>query len=287
MELHNNGKAKASIIATNNQLKHLQRFADLSKPETVKIFIANKTTSNSYKLKLCQAYNFYCKHYKIEWTMPKYKAQAKMPKLPTEQQLLKLIYASGKTLSLKLWLSKETGLRPTELQDLKVKDIDTEHNAVNPSTVKNGCARILTIPPNLTKALQQHATKYNLQQTDKLFRGDARKFGNYYRQMRNRVAKQTNDPTLKTVRLYDFRHWFATMRYWKYRDVPLTALDMGHKNWGTTQKYVHLLKILEMIKEDGYISKTATNIKEDQELIDMGFEYVTERDGIKLYRKRK
>ena len=36
-----------------------------------------------------------------------------------------------------------------------------------------------------------------------------------------------------------------------------------------------------------YHAKTATNVKEDEELIAAGFEYVTERDGIKIYRKRK
>jgi len=33
--------------------------------------------------------------------------------------------------------------------------------------------------------------------------------------------------------------------------------------------------------------KTAATLEEDEELIKAGFEYVTERDGIKIYRKRK
>jgi integrase len=210
-----------------------------------------------------------------------------MPKLPTEEQLTKLIAAAGKTLSLKLWLSKETGIRPTELHALLVRNIDIEHNAVNPTTAKHGCARILKIPPNLTKALQDHIIRNNLTPNDKLFKGNARKYGDNFRVMRSRLAKRTNDPSLTTVRLYDFRHWFATMRYWKYRDVGLTATDMGHKDWNTTQKYVHLLKILEMIKEDEWICKTATNITEATQLIEHGFEYITEMDGIKLFRKRK
>lgn len=36
-----------------------------------------------------------------------------------------------------------------------------------------------------------------------------------------------------------------------------------------------------------YHAKTATNVKEDEELIAAGFEYVTERDGTQIYRKRK
>lgn len=105
--------------------------------------------------------------------------------------------------------------------------------------------------------------------------------------MRNRLAERTNDPSLRTVRLYDFRHWFATMRYWKYRDVPLTASDMGHRDLNTTMKYLHLAKILELVKDDGWIVKTATNIEEAKQLLEHGFEYITEMEGFKLFRKRK
>jgi hypothetical protein len=38
---------------------------------------------------------------------------------------------------------------------------------------------------------------------------------------------------------------------------------------------------------DKYHSVTAKTIKEDEELVKLGFDYVTERDGIKIYRKRK
>ena len=38
---------------------------------------------------------------------------------------------------------------------------------------------------------------------------------------------------------------------------------------------------------DEYHIATAKTIKEDEELLKTGFEYVTERDEIKIYRKRK
>jgi len=39
--------------------------------------------------------------------------------------------------------------------------------------------------------------------------------------------------------------------------------------------------------EEEFTCKIATNTKEDTNLIEAGFEYVTERDGLKIYRKRK
>jgi hypothetical protein len=38
---------------------------------------------------------------------------------------------------------------------------------------------------------------------------------------------------------------------------------------------------------DDYHVKTARSLKEDEEVMSAGFEYITERDSIKIYRKRK
>ena len=42
-----------------------------------------------------------------------------------------------------------------------------------------------------------------------------------------------------------------------------------------------------MTKEDEYTCKTAKTAKEAQDLIENGFEYVTEIDAAKLFKKRK
>ena len=38
---------------------------------------------------------------------------------------------------------------------------------------------------------------------------------------------------------------------------------------------------------DEYSVRVAHNVEEDKQLIEAGFEYVTERDNYKIYRKRK
>ena len=47
--------------------------------------------------------------------------------------------------------------------------------------------------------------------------------------------------------------------------------------------YTHLINF----ENKEFIVKTASTLKEDEELIKACFEYVTERNGIKIYRKRK
>jgi len=58
---------------------------------------------------------------------------------------------------------------------------------------------------------------------------------------------------------------------------------LGHKRIESTMKYTKLIPL----KEDEYDVTAATTIEEDQALLKAGFEYVTERNDIKLYRMPK
>ncbi len=132
-----NGLADATIKYTSQRLKHLNQYSDLDNPEEIKQYIANRKVSNGYKNSLLFAYSQYCTYYKIEWNMVKYHRNDKMPRIPTTEQVNMLIANSGKVMSVKLTLSKETGLRPVELCNLKVKDIDLTHRTVHPTTAKH------------------------------------------------------------------------------------------------------------------------------------------------------
>jgi integrase len=101
--------------------------------------------------------------------------------------------------------------------------------------------------------------------------------------MRNSLAKKLNDPSLRTIRLYDFRHYYATTLYAKTKDILYVMREMGHKQIRTTMIYTQLLNL----NEDEWTCKTANNIQDATALVEAGFEYVTEIDGTKLFKKRK
>ncbi|HUV98505.1 MAG TPA: hypothetical protein VMW14_03280, partial [Candidatus Paceibacterota bacterium] len=122
VQMKNDNKSKYTINFTRKALTYLDKHANLNEPEQVKALIANLETSDSYKKNLCIAYNRYCKHNNIKWNMPKYVQEARNIALPTKEKLLMLIAKAGKNLSTKLQLSMETGLRPVELCNLRVKD---------------------------------------------------------------------------------------------------------------------------------------------------------------------
>jgi len=283
IQMKNNAKADTSIKFVDKILTYINKHADLNQPEQVKQLIANKTASTGTKRDYCIAYNKYCKYYGIQWEMPKYKPKAQRRKIPTTEKIDMLIARASKRLSLKLRISKETGLRPIELINLKVKDIDTDQRLIYPTTAKNGAPRTLKISSNLNMALQNYINKNKLNQNDKLFNTTASNYAHCYHRMRNNLADKINDQSLKTIRLYDFRHYFATMLYHKTRDILYVQQQMGHKSIETTLIYTQLLSL----QDDEWTCKTATNIKEATNLIENGFEYITEIDGTKLFRKRK
>ena len=64
---------------------------------------------------------------------------------------------------------------------------------------------------------------------------------------------------------------------------PLCHAGIRPQNIKYTLKYTQLVSF----KDDEYICKVAKNLDEAKELIELGFEYVTGMDGVKLFRKRK
>jgi len=63
---------------------------------------------------------------------------------------------------------------------------------------------------------------------------------------------------------------------------------LGHKSVLTTQRYVDLYTEIygDMLPED-YVCETASTVEEAKKLIEAGFEFVSEIEGVQLYRKVK
>lgn len=281
--MENDGKSKYTIESTRKSLRYLSQHADLSQPEQVKQFIARHECTNGRKRNLSLAYARYAQYYKIEWQTPKYEPDPRQMRAPTKEKVEMLIANSGRKMATKLRISMETGIRPIELVNLKVKDIDLEQRLIYPMTAKHGNARTLKISLILQNMLMDYIARDKLQPDDKLFKTDARGYSKMFRMTRNALASKLQDPTLKTIRLYDFRHFFATNLYHKTRDLLLVKQQLGHKNIENTLIYTQLLNL----EEDEWTCKTASNITEAKNLIEDGFEYITEMESLKLFRKRK
>jgi len=280
-----NGYSDYTIQNYRRALNTLAKYCNLNKPETVKSFLATLEGTHGYKKQLVFAYDKYVKTYGLTWERPKYIPRRKMPRIPQEEKINYIIANASPKLRTAISISKDTGLRPIELMRLKLKDVDLDKRAVYPETAKHGSPRVLKITEKTLHMLTEYIGRANIKPHQKIFANwKPIDYSKYFRITRNKTAKKMGDQSITQIRLYDLRHFFATMLYHKTKDILFVKQQLGHKSIETTLIYTQLLQFQS---EDEYTCKVATNTKEDKELIETGFEYVTEIDGQKLFRKRK
>jgi integrase len=283
-ELKKRGNSPHTIKNVSKLLHLLDKHTDLDKPETVRGYLAQVDRRAGYKRNLTFAYNVYCLHYKIQWDKPIYYQNAKLPKIPQEKQIDMIKANSPEKLALAISISKDTGLRPVEAMRLRLRDVDITNQAIYPQTAKHGSARVLKIATETRQLLNLYLSKRDIANNDTIFgTWTSETYGKWFRHYRNKLAKKLNDATLKTIRLYDLRHFFATMLYHKTKDIMYVKQQLGHRKLETTMVYTQLIHF----HDDNYTSAVANTVEKATKLIENGFEYVTEMEGLKLFRKRK
>ena len=122
---------------------------------------------------------------------------------------------------------------------------------------------------------------------NKVFQTNKHGLRRTYEALRHRTAIKLNNPRLKRISFHTFRHWKGTIEYHKTKDIIHVKAILGHKNIESTMTYINIESALYLATTDDYTCKTATTIKEATNLIEAGFEYITEMNGLKLFRKRK
>jgi hypothetical protein len=65
------------------------------------------------------------------------------------------------------------------------------------------------------------------------------------------------------------------------------SLNRSAKERRNTLIYINLEKALFQNADDEYLVKVAQTLEEATKLLEVGFEYVTDMDGAKLFKKRK
>jgi integrase len=294
LHLEGKGRSENTRIAYEKNLKALAIRADLKDTKAVELAIARykkkdgTPITNNYKSKLCDCYATYCKFHKIEWEKPVYTPEPTTMQPPTQERILMLISSARLELSIKLDISAQTGLRPIEVQGQKglhAKDIHPDQNTITARITKGCNARPpMPITKELTARLQEYITKHNLKPDDLLFKGRAKGYGEVYRVFRNRLADKLQDATLRSIRLYDLRHAYATKQLRRTQNAETVRIIMGHKKLDTTQKYLHLLGI----QSGEWLVEGTTDKERAKQLLEADFTYqLTAPDGTMLFRKPK
>jgi len=101
---------------------------------------------------------------------------------------------------------------------------------------------------------------------------------------RKAIAEKLGNPKLRKITFKTFRHWKATTKYHKTKDILYVKELLGHKNIKNTLIYTHLVEFEE---NDQFVVKVAKTLDEFTEFLELGFNYVSDYEGMKVLRKRK
>ena len=266
-------------------LKSVNRHTALYDPEEVKGYLARATFSEGRKERISHDLARYYKWKGIPFEKPRYRKIEKLPFIPLEAEVDQLISGVGKKTATLLQLLRETGMRCGEAWNAKWTDIDMERCTIVVQPEKNSKSRILKISNRLISMLNQlpKDSPYLFRKTNKDAITSLLHARRNFERQRKSLASKLQNPRLMQIHMHTLRHYFATREYHRTKDILHVMRLLGHCNIMHTLTYTHLVDF----PSDEYISKVAKTVKEAQELVENGFEYVCDVEGYKLFRKRK
>ncbi len=279
------GYRPATTRSAVEALRSLSRRVDLFDTDAVKTHLAKAKVSDGRKERVSNDLTRFYRFKGIPFEKPRYRKIERLPFIPLESEVEQLISAMGQKTGTFLQLLRETGIRCGEAWNLRWVDIDSERGTVNVAPEKNSKPRQLKVSIRLVAMLNRLPKKPVY-----LFRDDnqdpitslhgARR--NFERQ-RKRQAVKLQNPRLMQIHFHSLRHFKATLEYHKTKDILHVMQLLGHRNIRNTLVYTHLVNW----ESDEFVCKVAKTVNEAQALVESGFDYVTDVEDYKLFRKRK
>ncbi len=264
-------------------LKHFAKHCNITDSSSVLDYLAGRHVSNARKELMFNCYVKFCQWKGISFSYVRYRREDRLPYVPLEKDIEALISALPRKLGIFTLTVKETGARAGEVWALKWLDINPEENTLTVNNPEKGSrARKLKVSARLISLLstlprgEQFVFKKHPEASIESLR-------DYFIRQKRKIAAKTQNPNIRAITWKSLRHWKATMEYQRTKDILYVRNILGHVNIQNTLVYTHLVNYCS----EEFICKAAASLDEAKALIEQGFEYVTEIDGTKLFRKRK
>lgn len=182
-----------------------------------------------------------------EFNLPNYKKESRIPEVLNKEQTIKIIKSiKNPKHKLMIKLMYASGIRVSELLNLKSKDIDIERKILIVRQGKGAKDRITLFPKNLEKEL----LTYLLKESPKNFLFESNRNKKYSSKTIEKIIEKASKKAIKRkIRPHVLRHSFATHLLESGIDLRKIQKLLGHKNLRTTQIYTHIARTdLENIK---------------------------------------
>lgn len=237
-----------------------------------------QTVKDGTKLPYVYAYAALVDMLKIIREPPEYKQEEALPFIRDEKELDQLIAACrSKRMAVYLRCLKETFADPGEALKLRWTDPSSNVITVN-KAVKGRLPRQLEVSSKLLSMLN------SLPKTsERIFPTTYGVMFCCLNRVRKRATELQKNPRLLSIELRTFRNWGGTMiAHYTNGNVLTVQKLLGHKNIENTMKYIGMINF----KDDEFEVTTATTVDEAKQILSAGFDYVTEKNGIMLFRRR-
>jgi integrase len=280
--LKKRGRSEETIKPRVRRLRALAKHCNLMDPEAVKETIARLPLKVNTKATIVSVYTDFLKCFNLTWEPPEYKMEESIPFILLESEIDQLIASCNKRIAALLQLLKETGARIGEAAKLKWIDFDNERRTLRIRPEKGSNPRIIPILEKLVGMLNNLPKK-----GEYIFNPNTKALRGAFNKQRRKAAIKLNNPRLNIITFHTLRHWKGTMEYHKTKDPYHVKKILGHKSLQSTEVYINIEQAIFQEESDEYHVKIAGNLKEACALIEAGFEYVTDMEGFKIFRKRK
>jgi len=274
---------KEGYTTKSAYLKLIKRLAkigaNLLDPEVVKTVIAKQSWKHGTKMLATYAYDAFAKMEKITWQPPKYTQEEALPFVPEEKELDQLIAScQSRRMAAFLQTLKETYADPEEI--LRLRWIDISNNVL---TINNPVKGHL---PGQNEVSNKLLAMLNIlpKNSERIFPTNYSTIYTCFDNVRKRAARLLQNPRLLKVSFKSFRHWGGSMiAHYTNGNVLTVKKLLRHKRVESTMKYISMIHF----KDDEFEVTTATTIEEAKQILTAGFDYVTAKDGIMLFRRPK
>jgi len=264
-------------------IRRLKKRINLWDTQEVEKYLINSEITNGHKNSIGFAYQDWCRWNGFEYTPPKFKRTSKLPYIPSESDIDQLIAGNGKKIACFLQFLKESACRPIEAWRVTSEDIDLNQQVcyIN-KPAKGSNSRIFKMSDKLTAMIIRLIK--GTPRDERIWKGELKTITRNFQRKRTILSERLANPNLKKISFKTFRHWKATNEYHRTKDILHVKRMLGHRRIENTLVYTHLIDFDE---KDGYTVKIASTIEEYTELLEAGFEYVSDYNDAKVLRKRK
>ena len=272
-------------------LKAVARRSNIFDPERVKGYLASAEMSENRKQTVVDHLARFYKWKDIPFDRPHYKRIELLPFMPTENEMDELISGLSQRWATFLQLMKETAFRCGEAWTLSWDDIDFKSRLVSVRHPEKGSqSRTLRVSQRLVDMLnilsRDSSCVFHEAYDDELktMKG-LESFRRLFERHRKRIAAAHPESNVAKIHFHSFRTWRATMEYLKTRDLEAVMMLLGATNPIHARRYVRLAQALTL-REDDYVTARAATPDEAEELVREGFNFVTEIQGVQIFRRR-